>query len=122
MSVGLSYTEAFKAGEESRTVTRYLGARIHAASKKRLRGRLCFVQAIQKAFAVPILAELVTINTAILFPHIALERAQQIVRGMIQKIGLGLWAALACRFHSLKGRLIGSQIQSPTATPWRRSL
>ena len=49
---------------------------------------------------IAVFAKLVIINATVLLPHVLLECAQQVVRGVIQQFSLGFCLSLHCGFHA----------------------
>lgn len=54
----------------------------------------------QKPVAVTVFAQFVVIHAAFFFENLLFDRAQQIVRGVVEQFGLGLGLSLCHRFHA----------------------
>ena len=52
--------------------------------------KLGLFQPIEQTVAVALFRELCTVNAAVFFKHITLERLKQIICGVIEQLGLGL--------------------------------
>ena len=61
--------------------------------------RLGLLQPVQQTIAVAVLAEFAMVNATVLFEHVALDRPQEVVRGVVQQFGLAFCAPFARRLH-----------------------
>jgi len=53
----------------------------------------------EQAVVVAFLAKLIVIHAAVILPHVLFQRAQQIVRRVVEQFGLGLCLSLGGRFQ-----------------------
>lgn len=100
-----------ESGAQDHAVVRHHHFRVHAAAQERVASSL--FQLGQQAIPVAVFTKFVEIHATVLLLHVAFERAQQIVRAVIQQFGFGIGVSLGCRFHELNGTQIELTIQLP---------
>lgn len=98
MSMGLPYSEARDLARKAAPLLDITVSEFMRLRKKRVKSGL--FQLGQKPFAVTVFPELFVIHPAIFRPHITLEGAQQIIRGMIQQFSLALSSLRSSAFHA----------------------